>query len=86
MGKPKGKTPSLLAITTGAPVLHTCGRATTCERCEGAVVTGAACFQIPRRKNGFTARPIFCLSCTTVIVAQTKADLARVEKTLQGCV
>ena len=80
MAKPRGKTPSLLSMSTGAPVLHTCGKATKCDRCSGRVTTGQACFQIPKLKNGFTTRPIFCVACTVDIIAQTKAELANVER------
>lgn len=79
MAKPKGKTPSLLSMATGAPVMHTCGKATKCDRCSGRIATGQPCFQIPKLKNGFTTRPIFCPACTADIVAQTKAELAVVE-------
>ena len=79
MGKPKGKIPSLLTMSTGIPTVHTCGKATTCDRCDGKVATGNVCFQIPKQKGGFTARPIFCVSCTADIVDKTKMDLLAVE-------
>lgn len=84
MAKPKGKTPSLLSMTTGAPVLHTCGKATKCARCSNSVATGQTCFQIPRLKSGFTTRAIFCVDCTAAIVEQTKLDLASVEAQMAG--
>ena len=80
MPKPKGKTPSLLAISTGAPEPHTCGKATPCERCEKIVVKGQRCFKIPKVKSGFTSHPIFCVDCTIAIIEQTKNDLLAVEK------
>ncbi len=86
MGKPKGKTPSLLTITTGKPTVHKCGRATPCDRCGESVVTGATCFQIPKMANGFTKRPIFCIACTSDIVAQTKTDVAAIEEAIKLCV
>lgn len=79
MAKPKGKTPSLLSISAGLPVAHTCGRATPCDRCKKTVATGRDCFQIPKHQNGFTTRPIFCVECTAGIVRQTKAELAALE-------
>ena len=82
MGKPKGKTPSLIAMLTGKPAVHACGRATECDRCGDDVATGATCFQIPKIKNGFTTKPIFCLICTADIIAQTKIDLQALEVTL----
>ena len=83
MAKPKGKVPSLLAISTGTPEPHTCGRATPCERCEEIVVKGQRCFKIPKVKSGFTGHPIFCVACTIAIIEQTKIELLVVEKALQ---
>jgi hypothetical protein len=80
MAKPKGKTPSLLAISTGTPEQHTCGKATPCTRCEEIVVKGHRCFKIPKTKSGFTRHPIFCVACTLAILEQTKIELLVVEK------
>ena len=80
MAKPKGKTPSLLAISTGTPEPHTCGKATPCDRCEMTVVKGQRCFKIPKAKSGFIRHPIFCLACTIAIIEQTKLELLVVEK------
>jgi len=33
-------------------------------------------------KNGFTKKPIFCLTCTASIIAQTKIDLETLEAAL----
>jgi hypothetical protein len=84
MAKPKGKTPSLLAISTGTPVAHTCGRATPCDRCGKTMSIGQSCFQIPKVKQGFTSHPIFCTACTTAIVAQTKIELSAVEEDIRS--
>jgi hypothetical protein len=80
MAKPKGKIPSLLAISTGTPEPHTCGKATPCDRCEEIVVKGQRCFKIPKVKSGFTGHPIFCVVCTIAIIEQTKIELLVVEK------
>jgi hypothetical protein len=82
MGK-RGKTPSLLAISTGTPEEHTCGRATQCERCEEWVATNDPCFRIPKMSSGYTHRPIFCITCTIAIVDQTKVELLVIEGHLQ---
>lgn len=84
MAIPKGKTPSLLAISTGTPVAHACGRATPCCRCGETVVKGQNCFQIPKVKSGFTRRPIFCTACTAAIVAQTKIELLALEEEVRS--
>lgn len=83
MGKLKGKTPSLLSMATGIPVVHTCGKATPCGRCEEDVLKGTVCFQIPKMKSGFTSKPIFCVRCTSDIVLRTKTDLASIEAQLK---
>jgi len=84
MGKPKGKTPSLLSMTTGTPVTHECGKLTACSRCEKDMAKGTVCFQIPKMKSGFTSRPIFCVGCTSDIVKQTKTDLESIEESLKN--
>ena len=84
MAKRKGKTPSLLAISTGAPVAHTCGRATPCDRCGEPVAKGQSCFQIPKVKSGFTSHPIFCTACTVAIVMQTRIELSAVEEEIRS--
>jgi hypothetical protein len=80
MAKRKGKTPSLLSISTGTPEPHACGKATPCGRCDEIVVKGQRCFKIPKVKSGFTGHPIFCVACTTAIIEQTKIELLVVEK------
>jgi hypothetical protein len=80
MAKQKGKTPSLLAISTGTPEQHTCGKATPCTRCDEIVVKGHRCFKIPKNKSGFTRHPIFCVACTIAILEQTKIELLAVEE------
>jgi len=79
MPKPKGKIPSLLAISTGTPELHICGKATPCDRCQEIVVKGQRCFRIPKVKSGFTGHPIFCTACTIAIIEQTKIELLAIE-------
>ena len=66
-------------MSTGTPVIHTCGKATSCNRCDGRIATGAVCFQIPKTKAGFTIRPLFCLGCTSNIVEKTNDDLLAVK-------
>ena len=82
MGKPKGKTPSLLTMSTGTPIAHLCGQLTPCNRCGSELKKGTPCFQIPKTKSGFTAKPIFCIDCTSEIINKTKADILTIEKAL----
>lgn len=83
MGK-RGKTPSLLAISTGKPEPHTCGKGTDCDRCDELVAKGDRCFRLPKVKSGFTRHPIFCVGCTIAIIEQTKIELSIVELEVQG--
>ena len=76
MAKPKGKIPSLLSMSTGIPTVHTCGKASPCDRCDETMLKGQSCFRIPKMKGGFTGQPLFCISCTKEIIQQTKAELA----------
>jgi hypothetical protein len=84
MAKPKGKTPSLLSMSTGKPETHVCGKLTPCSRCDEEVVKGGACFKIPKMKSGFTSHPIFCIGCTSDIIVQTNADIALIEAALKA--
>jgi hypothetical protein len=83
VAKPKGKTPSLLTISTGTPAAHTCGKKTPCDRCDEPVSKGERCFRIPKVKSGFTGHPIFCVECTVAIVEQTKIELLVVEQAVR---
>lgn len=82
MTKPKGKTPSLLAQSTGKPVAHICQRRTTCKRCHNSIISGAKCFKIPKLNSGFSTPVIYCLDCFRLIIEQTKTDLLELEKLL----
>ncbi|GAB5451129.1 MAG: hypothetical protein Hals2KO_14570 [Halioglobus sp.] len=83
MTKPKGKTPSLLSMSSGKPVLHECGRACKCSRCKNGLSKGVMCFQIPKSSSGFTAKKIHCLDCTASVIAQTKKDILKIEKEIE---
>ena len=80
----KGKTPSLLAISTGTPEPHTCGKGTDCDRCDQPIAKGDRCFRIPKVKSGFTGHPIFCVECTIAIIEQTKIELSAAEQEVRG--
>lgn len=82
MAKPKGPTPSLLSISTGKPSAYVCGKTTSCDRCKTKIATGERCYKIPKIKSGFTARPLFCVGCTKLIIEKTKSEIAAVEATM----
>lgn len=73
----KGKIPSLLSMTTGKPVPHVSGRKTPCGLCEEPILMGVACFEIPKKGNGFTSRPLHCVPCVKLILEQTKKELEK---------
>lgn len=83
MVKPKGRTPTLLSMSTGKPSKHTCKKSSKCARCKEVILNGAICFQIPKQKSGFTSKPLFCISCTKNILEQTKADILDIEKAIE---
>ena len=82
MTKPKGKTPSLMSMSTGKPKRHSCGKATPCNRCKEQIPKGESCFVIPKLRNGFTEKPIHCDNCVALIIEQTKSDLKIIENQL----
>lgn len=84
MSEPRGKTPSLLSMSTGTPAQHVCERSTKCGRCKEAVSLNEDCFRIPRQSSGFTRKVIHCVSCTRKIVRQTRKDLEKVEELLEA--
>lgn len=82
MGKPKGKTPSLLAQSTGKPSVHSYNRKTTCCRCKESIASGIKCFQIPKAQSGFTSQKPHCLGCFRQILEKTKSDILELETSL----
>jgi len=76
---PKGKTPSLLSMSTGKPTIYVCKKKTKCTRCKEEVTMGDKCFRIPKSTSGFTSKKIFCVDCTDSIIGQTKIDISQIE-------
>ena len=79
MTKPKGKTPSLLSMSTGKPLIYICKKKSKCSRCKDDIKKDQNCFQIPKASSGFTSKKIFCIACTIEIVTQTKKEIAKIE-------
>lgn len=73
--KPKGKTPSLIGGTLGAPRQCTVLKASACNRCKGPLVKGAKCHEIPQLGSAFTNYKKYCDKCFIDILTKTKADL-----------
>ena len=80
--KPKGKTPSLLSMSTGKPILYVCKKKTTCSRCKDPITMGQSCFQIPKMVAGFSSKKMFCVECTNLIIEQTKIEIHQLENEL----
>jgi len=77
--KPKGKTPSLLSMSTGRPTVYTCKKKTKCSRCKNEITMDQDCFQIPKMSAGFSSKKMFCVECTDSIVKQTKTEISKLE-------
>jgi len=75
--KPKGKTPSLLSMSTGKPTVYTCKQKTKCSRCKNEITMGQDCFKIPKMSAGFSSKKMFCIECTDLIVQQTKTEISK---------
>jgi ferredoxin len=82
--KPKGKTPSLLSMSTGKPLVYICKKKSKCSRCKNDIIKNYKCFQIPKASSGFTSKKIFCVACTTEIVEQSKKDIAKIENEISA--
>ncbi len=79
MTKPKGKTPSLLSMSTGKPLTYICKRESKCSRCKNKITKNQNCFQIPKASAGFTSKKMYCIACTMEIITQTKKEIANIE-------
>jgi hypothetical protein len=73
--KPKGKTPSLIGGSQGAPRKRLVERLSHCKRCSGAILRGAECFEIPHLGGSFSNPKPYCDGCFQSILHKTKADL-----------
>jgi len=82
--KPKGKIPSLLAKSTGKPTIYICKRKTTCGRCKKEIFAGDRCFKMSKQNSGFSTQKLYCLTCSRLIITQTKKELAIIEDTLNN--
>jgi len=82
--KPKGKTPSLLSMSTGKPTLYTCKKKMKCSRCKNEITMGQNCFQIPKMSAGFSSKKPFCIVCTDLIIKQTKTEIHQLENEISS--
>jgi hypothetical protein len=74
-GKPKGKTPSLIGSTLGAPRKRLVQRESHCKRCNTSMSKGTECPEISQLGGSFSNYKPYCDDCFRAILEQTKADL-----------
>jgi len=73
--KPKGKTPSLIGGTLGAPRKCSVLRVSACNRCKDTISKGTECYEIPQLGGAFSNCKKYCDKCFSEILVKTKADL-----------
>lgn len=74
-GKPKGKIPSLIGGTLGAPRKGVVKKQCFCKRCQVAILKGTECYEIPQLGGSFTNYRHYCDNCFRSIIGQTQDDL-----------
>jgi hypothetical protein len=79
---PKGKTPSLLSLSTGKPSIDSANNQKRCSRCKTTILKGQKYFQIPKSEAGFTKQKPFCLACFKKILDKTKKEIEELESDL----
>lgn len=75
IGKPRGRSPSLIGSTLGTPKLVTIAKSTPCKRCGTALHKGLVCYAIPQLGGAFTNLRRYCTPCFRNILQKTKEDL-----------
>jgi hypothetical protein len=74
-GKIRGKTPSLIGGTLGAPRKCTVQRRCNCNRCKVDIEKDIDCFEIPQLGGAFTNYKRYCDDCFRSILEQSRLDL-----------
>lgn len=75
----QNKIPSLINGSAGKPVVATAGKKCLCVGCSAAIIKSEKCFDIPNPRTAFSNSRRFCQICFKVVLAKTKADLAKLE-------
>ena len=78
----KGRTPSLIGASLGRPAKETCGRKTPCSRCDGEILKGDVCYDVPQPKKAHSWTRRFCLVCFEAVLNQTDSDLAALRRSM----
>jgi hypothetical protein len=71
--------PSLINGSAGNPVAAVPGKKCDCDGCDAAIVKGEKCFDIPNPRTAFSNKRRFCQACFKIVLAKTKADVAKLE-------
>ncbi len=80
MNKKRGRCPSLIGGTHGAPQLEVAAGKRTCKRCDGAIVKGVISIIVPI--PGGMSRKVYCRACILEIIGQSRKDLDAFEAEL----
>ena len=78
--KPKGKVPSLIGGSLGAPRRTRVERESPCKRCTVGLSKGQECFEIPQLRSSFTVYKRYCGPCFEAIIVQTQVDLDELKR------
>lgn len=73
--KPRGKTPSLIGSTLGAPRKNMVKGKSHCKRCKALIAKGVECYEIPQLGGSFSNYRRYCDGCFRSILEKTKSDL-----------
>ena len=82
MDKKRGKCPSLINGTHGAPKLDTAKGKRTCKRCNTAIHMGTVCIVVP--VPGSMGRKVYCQACIKEIISKSRQDLDAFEGELSS--
>ncbi len=76
----KNKIPSLINGSTAVPKTALAGKECPCKGCDGPIVKGEKCFDIPNPRKAFGNPRRFCISCFREVLVKTKADIVELEQ------
>lgn len=82
MAKKRGRCPSLIGSTHGAPRIEKAKGKRTCKRCDGNISKGDSCVITPI--PGSMGRRVYCCSCIREVIAQSRKDLEVFETQLNN--
>lgn len=82
MVKKRGKCPSLISGTHGAPRLDTAKRKRTCKRCSVEIPQGTVCVVVPI--PGSMGKRVYCRICTQALIDKSRQDIDKFERKLSS--